>query len=181
MTIKTSPPKTDNKRHSYAQAKAKMLRRIVGLNTAPIPLEEILINQKISVSYVFDLQEMICLKYDDRNIIMFPPSSDRNRDRWYLAQGIGHFCLHHFEVYDANRIISGIPLETTTEYQLKKLQKEASIFASEILLPLNLFKRYITLNADIDHIAEQVSNLIEIFQVPEDVIYNRLGQVGRRG
>lgn len=78
----------------------------------------------------------------DRNLIVIYQHGDRKRERFTIAHEIGHFCLRH-DRYLRSQYISERDLfiagDHSTALNFERLEIQANIFASYLLLPEDFF------------------------------------------
>jgi len=80
------------------------------------------------------------------------------RQRFSLAHELGHICLDHDTI---------LPQRIVEETLSKELEKEADEFASELLMPINMFKKAFGSTPNLDALAQ-------LFQVSTSAISVRL-------
>lgn len=81
------------------------------------------------------------------------------RKRFTLAHEIGHIMLKHFEHYDVDNL---------DDKSLKVLDKEADVFAAEILMPYRIIKR----------MRPNIKEMASYFEVTEYAMETRLSILG---
>ena len=71
-------------------------------------------------------------------------NNDRNRERFTLAHEVGHFCLGHGKYLQSESIIERDLYEFSShpnEFNYNRLEYQANLFASTLLMPRNQFLR----------------------------------------
>jgi len=130
-------------REKYIQAKALSFLKKYKVKMPPVPLQLIVKSEGISAVYHFDKPELgsgvTVRKGNGEYFIGLSISGSQEWDTWNLAVQFGHIALGHFRLFD---------IDTMTENRLSKtdrdvLNREAKIFAMEILMPDYLFTRVV--------------------------------------
>lgn len=78
-----------------------------------------------------------------RNLIYIYPHDDKNRERFTISHELGHFCLNHELFLRSETIIASDLIsdkETEQNFNYDRLEAQANIFASKLLLPDEHFK-----------------------------------------
>lgn len=121
-------------RHKYVLAKARMLHRELALPGPPVDIEAIIWEHEIWLSYVFveDMDAMAMMR-DEKYYIVIHPSSPE-RDRWSMAHEFGHIYLGHFG-FETENGNGSEQLSVFSQDEHRVLDREANIFARELLLP----------------------------------------------
>lgn len=99
-------------------------------------------------------------------VVVFDDKTLANRIRWTLAHEIGHIYLNHCEDFNLTSISKGDALgnDSITKEEYKVLEREAHIFAAEILSPMVvLLETNVTLRDD----------LLKIFLLSGEAAENR--------
>lgn len=124
-------------RHRYVLAKARMLHRELGLPGPPVDIEAIIWEHEIWLSYAFveDLDAMAMMR-DEKYYIVIHPSGPE-RDRWSMAHEFGHIYLGHFK-FETENGSEQASVFSRNEHRI--LDREANIFARELLLPAKWVK-----------------------------------------
>ena len=81
-----------------------------------------------------------------------------SRKRFSLAHELGHICLDHDTI---------LPHRIVEDTLHKEFEKEADEFASELLMPINMFKKAFASTPDLDALAQ-------LFQVSTSAVSVRL-------
>jgi len=103
----------------------------------------------------------------DKPVIVISPHTSISRQRYTIAHELGHIILKH----NSNGKSLVQLFMRTPDPLLQRFDREADIFASEILLPLPYFRNYaIQYNFD-------VNILSNIFQVSKTAVKIRLNEV----
>lgn len=69
-------------------------------------------------------------------------NGNRHRERFTIAHEIGHFCLQHDRYLESETIIERdlmVDVQSTQPFNFERLEFQANILASELLLPLSEF------------------------------------------
>lgn len=156
-------------RHKYVMAKAKMLSRILNL-TPPVDVNKLLQFQQVRLEFILDLCEPTVVKCGDDHIILLPPYEKDEEIRWVATKKFAHVYLGHFEIYPVQRIIFGSVIETLSDAELEILDREARVFASELLMPEDLVKKLVSYPVSDD----QIRTLEQYFGLAAEIVLDRI-------
>lgn len=123
-------------RYRYALAKARMLHRELGLSGPPVDIEGIVRSHGIKLGYHFTPGYSIAIRYGTRYVISVNITNP-GRDRWSMAHEFGHIHLNHFDDFQGDTPHKCF----LSEQQHYFLDREADIFAKELLMPPMWVKR----------------------------------------
>jgi Zn-dependent peptidase ImmA (M78 family) len=137
----------------------------------------------------------------DRKSIVINSHDDKNRERFTIAHEVGHFCLQHDQYLRSEYIVERdliIDSEKENTFNFERLEFQANLFASNLLLPDDVFLRktaeyreqlefknrghgYIFVDDQPCNYGPYnmlVSNLSSDFEVSKQVIQIKFGQMG---
>lgn len=142
-------------REEYVRARAKLFIREHGIIQPPTDLEKIVKKLKILVEYCLDpdLSCPLLFKKREQYYVIMPISPTKEMHQWILAKEIGHIVLGHCDIYRADTLDEDV----LTPSERAILEREADIFAEEILMPSEWFSEYENLNT---------KELVKLLQVP---------------
>ncbi len=161
---------------------AEMLLQEHALFTQPVNIEELAERLAIGVKYEpLDDGFSAFLLIKDGNATAFVNSEHHpNRRRFSLAHEIGHFVLHHKKgtrdhiFLDKNLSFYTRKDQPSSSNTNPAMEKEANVFAAQLLMPEKLLKKYITKH-DLDITDEfDISRLAIAFGVSEQALQIRL-------
>ena len=156
-------------RYRYVVAKARMLHRELALPGPPVDIESIVKSHGIKLGYHFDLEYSIVFKFKSRYVISIYVSNP-GRDRWSMAHEFAHIYLRHFEDFQMNTLHD----DFLTERDHYILDREADIFARELLMPPVWIKRAVG-----DRIsADTIRRVRDEFDVSWEAAIIRLDELG---
>lgn len=153
-------------REDFIKMKAKSLFKEFRISQPPVDLDLITNKLGIEVHY-HDMSDINCslsIKNQDRYIIVILISGNYGRDRWSLAHELGHIVLNHYELYE----IDTIYVDKLNEYERYLLDREADLFAEELLIPSDWVKYNQSFDTD---------DLKEIFKVSREAMVVRLSKL----
>ncbi|MDH7576578.1 MAG: ImmA/IrrE family metallo-endopeptidase [Bacillota bacterium] len=160
-------------REDLARAKAKSLVRKYNISTPPVPVEEIARQEGVIISShkTSDLKCAVALKDRKRGryVVSVYLSGDEGRDRWSLAHELGHIKLGHFEIYDVDTLAK----DKLNDAERYILDKEADIFAEELLMPAEWLREIMGIVSDFTQIEE----IKKLFGVSLGALVNRLEEL----
>lgn len=150
-----------------AEREAQELLRKYGYTKPPVDPEQIAEDEGLKVIYAafespYDDKVSGFFDLKERSIVVNQDISD-NRITFTIAHELSHYVLHRDYIM-SNKYI---PMPRNNEYDGEKPaeEKEADAFAAELLVPLQMLKRY-------SHV--DLNDLAQIFFVSRDVITYRL-------
>lgn len=153
-------------RTKYIRQCAGLLLDRHGLKTAPIDLELIVRKEGLEyeeVSYFDDELDALIIKYGDRMIAAVNKNHHIHRRRFSLAHELCHH-LHHGDrtiLEDRMTIDSDDEGTSTCGSRKDVYEREADIFAGELLVPLKLLKQ---------HCNKPIEEISSIFVVSPEVV-----------
>jgi Zn-dependent peptidase ImmA (M78 family) len=127
-------------REKYIKAKALSFLKKYKVKMPPVPLESIVKSEGISALYYFEPgfgAGTTVRKGNEEYFIHLSISGSQEWDTWNLAVQFGHIALGHFRLFD----IDTMTKDKLSEKDREMLNREAKIFAKEILMPDYLVKR----------------------------------------
>jgi Zn-dependent peptidase ImmA (M78 family) len=158
-------------RYQYAKAKARLLIKEFGLTAPPVDVEAILKARGAVVKYhmIEEIDYAVTFFYKGRHYVSVNVCNP-GRDRWSLAHELGHIELGHYHTYNLDTLAE----DKLTEKERKTLDREADVFARDLLMP-TAWVRSIAGGAvefkDIDCLAER-------FEVSWEAMMIRLDELG---
>ena len=178
--------RTNNVNPSKIREKSIELLKKENLFKTPINVEELA--QKLSIEVIEeDLDKNISgflMVKNNNSIAVINSRHHKNRKRFTLAHEIGHFVLHKrkdeellFMEESLTYFRSKNNLEKISESE-KKIEREANLFAAELLMPKVLVSKTIEEKClDIDN-EYDFTDLATIFKVSEVTLAIRLKELG---
>lgn len=136
-----------------ARNKARQLLKEIGIKQAPVSIRQIV--KHLQETHDFNISaygnlpkgtDALLHTDSTSSTLLFDPNNPENRKRFTIAHEIGHLMLDHTQHGWCKRQEEG-----------KKDPKEveADEFAGELLMPLDLFKKDLNSNIDIDALAKK--------------------------
>lgn len=163
---------------SFAQAKAREILNEFGITIPPVQVEEIIESYGIKLEKIDAKENFDGQLIPEKRLIRINKSSPKNRQRFTMAHELGHWVLYHksrlFEVNEepALETFNGFSISLESNFSNKQREVEANYFTSELLIPLNW------LEADWKKHKQDVKKLIEIYQVSEQALWNKITELG---
>lgn len=136
----------------------------------PISVREVADKAGIAIHYYFhsELDFPFVIKKGNRFVICVPLGEER-QERFWIGTQLGHILLGHFELLGKSDTILE---DRLSEEERNVLEKEAEIFASELILPTDWLWKNWNISRKKDPIF-----LSKLFDVPLDFILPRLQQL----
>lgn len=169
----------------WAEKKAYQLLNSLEIDSAPIPVEDIVkaLNIKLTKSPFEEGKNFSGVLYRDKSgksIIGVNARESDKRQRFTIAHEIGHFIMHEGDLHiDENFRVNF--RDANSSLAINKEEIEANAFAAALLMPEELLKRALKeINQGIDFSDDNdtIKNLSELFQVSEQALLIRLGKLG---
>lgn len=113
-----------------------MLHRELALPGPPVDIEHIVKSFGIKLGYHLDSAYSIAVRHGTRYFISINVTNP-GRDRWSMAHEFGHIYLNHFNDFHGDTFDERFLSEREHYY----LDREADIFARELLMPSMWIKR----------------------------------------
>ena len=104
------------------------------------------------------------IKVKDQYKVVVRISGNYGRDRWSLAHELGHIVLNHYELYNVDTIY----IDNLNEYERYILDREADIFAEELLMPSDWVSR------NQEFCAEELK---DVFEVSKEAMAVKLSKI----
>lgn len=162
--------KDEQSRIRFIKKKAQQLAKDTKQKIPPIALSHIVSlvqdQEKIKVHFKFlDMSLKFSgqyVKVNDTVGIICNKKHSRNRQRFTVAHEIGHLVLdHQFSIRDHKEIIN---------FKTKSpIEKEANIFAAELLMPRKVLLDYLKTN-----VVPNVKAVAKVFQVSEEALWYKI-------
>jgi Zn-dependent peptidase ImmA (M78 family) len=153
--------------------KAEMLLKKYGFFCPPIDPELIAEEEGLRVVYAqfeppYDEKTSGFFRLEDKTIVVNGNIPDK-RITFTVAHELGHFILH--ENYISSNSYIPMPRNNTYDGEKPRQEKEADMFAADLLVPLRMLKKYAPVAG--------VDELSRLFFVSREVIVNRLDLLSR--
>lgn len=157
-----------------------------GIQSAPVPIEELAramgvdvryepANDKLSGFLIRDLKHR-------RAVIGVNSSHHEHRQRFTIAHELGHFLLHEGEKVHIDRADYGFQVKLRNEDSSKGInieEKEANLFAAELLMPQNFLKKDLKSVETLDLLDEEGLKLMAgLYRVSTQALTFRLAYLG---
>lgn len=148
-------------REDIARAKAKAVLKELSVHP-PIISSSIANKLQIAVHHhcLPNIDFTFSFKRNNSYNLCIYLSGDNNADNWATAKGLGHIVLGHYDIYEVDTIFE----TRLTDEERIILDREASIFAEELLMPYDWILKE---NKDLPYYKK-------LFQIPEKSLINRL-------
>jgi hypothetical protein len=153
-------------RKDYARAKARMILKEAGVTRPPTNLEQICDHLDVQIHYHYTdgLEDSFVFLHCSVYHIVISISGREALDRWCIAHMLGNIVLGHCHLYTSDTIHKDI----LTDSERYILDREADIFAEELLMPMPWMD---------NHKSSSINQLEKVFRVSKEVInirYNNL-------
>lgn len=158
-------------RRDYARAKARLLIKEFGLTAPPVGVEAILRARGVMVKRhtIKEIDYAVTFFYKGRYYVSVNVCNP-GRDRWSLAHELGHIELGHYRTYDLDTLAE----DRLTEKERRILDREADIFARDLLMPAAWVKSAVKGPARLETIDE----LADMFEVSWEAMMIRMDELG---
>lgn len=152
-------------REDIARTKARYLLREYNILRPPVYPEDLAERMGIQIHYhlVDDVDFSFSLKKGIKYIIFVHISGNQGRDRWSVAHELGHIVLGHYELYRVDTVL----YDRLTDRERYILDREADVFAEELLMPVEWVVKY----------RQKESDLRGLFKVSKEAISIRLNKL----
>ena len=158
------------------------------IQSAPVDIERIAENQNIQIveqSIEDEVAGFLLKGFDSKNaLIGINTHHHPNRQRFTIAHELGHYFLHDYEGVHFDSKTTGLRMYLRNEKSATGTdleEREANLFAAELLMPENLLKEDL---ADIDEIYliddedSTIKDLAKLYKVSVRALTYRLGNLG---
>jgi Zn-dependent peptidase ImmA (M78 family) len=158
-------------RHSYARARARLLIKEFGLTAPPVDIEAILKARGVVVKRhaIKEIDYAVTFFYRGRYYVSVNVCNP-GRDRWSLAHELGHIELGHYRTYDLDTLAE----DRLTEKERRILDREADVFARDLLMPAAWVRSAVGGPARFGMIDE----LADMFKVSWEAMMIRMDELG---
>lgn len=158
-------------RYQYAKAKARLLVKEFGLTAPPVDVEAILKARGAVVKYhmIEEIDYAVTFFYKGRHYVSVNVCNP-GRDRWSLAHELGHIELRHYETYNLDTLAE----DRLTENERRVLDREADVFARDLLMPA----KWVRSVAGGPARFEMIDQLAEKFRVSWEAMMIRMDELG---
>lgn len=169
-------------RRKLIRLKTSELLRENKVTKAPVDVEAIANNLGIEVVYTDpkddDLSGFILHDASTgRRVIGVNKRHAPNRRRFTVGHEVGHATLHPLTELHVDRVIFRVKLRDQTSATGEDLdEREANLFAAELLMPITLLQDAVEEHGDLDEAA--VEALAKQFEVSAQAMTIRLGYLG---
>jgi Zn-dependent peptidase ImmA (M78 family) len=158
------------------------------IQSAPVNIEKIAENLNIQIveqSIEDEVAGFLLKGYDSKNALIGVNTHHHpNRQRFTIAHELGHYFLHDYEGVHFDSKTTGLRMYLRNEKSATGTdleEREANLFAAELLMPENLLEKDL---ADIEEIYLiddddlTIKNLAKQYQVSVRALTYRLGNLG---
>jgi len=157
-------------RKDYAVIKARKAVQKMGLCGPPVLAEELAKTLKINFDYHMGaLDYPFAFEIDKQYYIALNITSNQGRNNWSGVHEIAHVDLDHFRIYDVDTPDRAV----LTCKERRILEKEADIYAREILMP----RRWVLEAVEMPLTAYQIGELKDLFMVSWKAMIIRLEEL----
>jgi Zn-dependent peptidase ImmA (M78 family) len=133
-------------RTAYVRRVAKELLRASGIHTPPVDLRKIASHCGLKyeeVDYFPDDVDALIVTNPEGSVAVVNKKQSSYRRRFSLAHELGHFVLHRDgSVLEETVSIDSPPAGEESENGSSTTEREANLFAGEILVPVEFLKRH---------------------------------------
>jgi Zn-dependent peptidase ImmA (M78 family) len=170
-------------RRKHIRAIADRLLRDYGVQSAPVPVTEIANSLGAEVQLEPAADDLSGFLYRDRKrsraIIGVNADHHPNRQKFTAAHELGHFLLHDFSDVHVDRQFKVWLRSETSSQGTDEEEKEANLFAAELLMPARFLERDIRQIGAFDLLDEEViQKLAEEYGVSAQAMTFRLTYLG---
>ena len=170
-------------RRKYIREVAERMLNQHRIEERPIPVEKIADDLGITVKLESAEKELSGFIYRDtqgrRAVIGINSSHHQNRRRFTLAHELGHFILHNLDDVHVDRSFAVRLRNELSSTGTDIEEKEANLFAAELLMPKHFIERDLEHIHDIDLVDEKViANLAGSYGVSTQAMTFRLTYLG---
>ena len=174
-------------RIKWAEKKAHQLLGNMGINKAPIAVDELAMNLNIVVSNERLPDDVSGFLYRDDTYALIGVNENHptSRQRFTLAHELGHYVMHEGDYIDDQFRINFRDITSSTGTKMNEI--EANAFAAALLMPEHLVREAVArLNDGIEllpfseneDVTEEIPELAKIFDVSHQALLIRLGKLG---
>lgn len=153
-------------RKDYARARARISLKESGVVRPPTNLERICNEIGVQVHYhcTEGMEDSFMFLHHSVYHIVIAISGYQTRDRWSLAHELGHILLGHCNLYK----VDTLDKDFLTEAERYILDREADIFAEELLMPIQWVEK---------HRDSSINQLRKVFNVSKEAITIRINNL----
>lgn len=135
--------------HNKIQQSAQNILDQIGYESGPVDLEKICSILSIDLTFTkkavhdADGKSILGAANFDHKSIQINSHANKHRERFTLGHEIGHFCLQHGRYLLSETIAERdllIDREIDKNFKLERLEYQANVFASDLILPEEIFK-----------------------------------------
>ncbi|MEW6228058.1 MAG: ImmA/IrrE family metallo-endopeptidase [Bacillota bacterium] len=158
-------------RYDYARARARLLIKEFGLTAPPVDVEAILKARGAVVRRhaIKEIDYAVTFFYRDRYYVSVNVCNP-GRDRWSFAHELGHVELGHYLTYDLDTLAD----DRLTEKERRILDREADVFARDLLMPA----KWVRSAAGGPARFETIDELADMFGVSWEAMMIRMDELG---
>lgn len=167
----------------------KLVERLLneqGIQSAPVPVEELARARGVDVRYESADDKLSGFLIRDlkhrRAVIGVNSSHHKHRQRFTIAHELGHFLLHEGEKVYVDRADYVFQVKLCNDDSSKGInveEKEANLFAAEILLPQSFLKKHLKSVETLNLLDEEELRLMAgLYKVSTQALTFRLAYLG---
>jgi Zn-dependent peptidase ImmA (M78 family) len=166
-----------------AEQRARDLLRELGIDTPPVPVDEIVERLGATISrepFRGGISGML-YRTDAGAVVGVNSAEPPTRQRFTIAHEIGHFLLHEGRPLIVDRHVRVDRRDASSSMGTKREEVEANAFAAELLMPEEMLRRHVEalVRDDAALPADRLVNrLAREFEVSGQAMEIRLGALG---
>lgn len=175
-------------RRKHIQSLVQELLTTNRILSAPVDIKKIAKNLRIQIitqSAEDELAGFLLRDLDKKTaVIGVNENHSHNRQRFTIAHEIGHFCLHNYEGVHFDGKNTGLQVHLRNGKSAEGTnieEREANLFAAELLMPKMLLEKDIALVKEIyllDESDQSIKTLANNYQVSVRALTYRLANLG---
>lgn len=157
-------------RRNYVQAKARLLLSEFGFHSPPVDVEAILEKRGARVRYYMSDDGPPGITFDiDGQLVVAIQLGVAGRMQWSMAHELGHIELGHIRLN-----IDGLYEDRLTERERYILDREADLFARDLLMPAKWVRAAVSGAVNVN----MINRLAKEFGVSSQAMSIRLAELG---
>ena len=170
-------------RRKHIRSVAERLLADTPAGSAPIPLKEIVKSLGVEIHQEAVEDDLSGFLYRDhkRNLTIIGVNADHppNRKKFTIAHELGHYLLHDFDDVHVDRQFKVWLRNETSSQGTDDEEKEANLFAAEILMPARFIEADVQQIGNFDLLNEKViEDLAKRYGVSSQAMTFRLAYLG---
>lgn len=166
------PPLSNQIRYDYCRLAANKITKRFNCQRGPVVITDILKSIGIKVKYIYDDNDIPPARLfliRGEYLMLVKMSRTEVNINWSIAHELGHYFLNHFD-----ETIDTMAEDILPEEKRYIIEKEAHIFATNLLMPEKWFK-----SISVEKLtAKKLAELKEHLGVPWNVLINRIDELG---